>query len=222
LQHTSTEKESVLKILSFKSLPSTQLYLKEQLKLKQLQAPVAVVANMQTQGIGSRNNEWVSKEGNLFLSFAVPLSALPSDLRLESASIYFAYILKETLTAFGSQVILKWPNDFYIDTKKIGGMITTVVGDTLICGVGLNLQDAGKEFAALDVKIDKNHLLDLYFQNLEKKVLWKQVFSKYKLEFQTNKKFFTHRENERISLENVVLEDDGSISINGERIYSRR
>jgi len=211
-----------LKILFHKTLPSTQLYLKEQLKSKQLQAPIAVVADIQTQGIGSRNNEWISQEGNLFLSFALPLTELPNDLKLESASIYFAYILKETLTAFGSKVILKWPNDFYIDDKKIGGMITTVVGNTLICGVGLNIRDGGKEFAALDVKIDKNHLLELYFQNLEKKVLWKQVFSKYKLEFQTNKKFFTHKESERISLENVTLEDDGSISIDGERMYSRR
>ena len=211
-----------MKILFHKTLTSTQLYLKEQLKTKQLQAPVAVVADIQTQGIGSRNNEWISQEGNLFLSFALPLTELPNDLKLESASIYFAYILKETLTAFGSKVILKWPNDFYIDDKKIGGMITTVIGNTLICGVGLNLRDGGKEFAALDVKIDKNHLLEFYFQNLEKKVLWKQVFSKYKLEFQTNKKFFTHKESERISLENVTLEDDGSISIDGERMYSRR
>ena len=211
-----------MKILFHKTLPSTQLYLKEQLKSKQLQAPIAVVADIQTQGIGSRNNEWISQEGNLFLSFALPLTELPNDLKLESASIYFAYILKETLTAFGSKVILKWPNDFYIDDKKMGGMITTVVGNTLICGVGLNIRDGGKEFAALDVKIDKNHLLELYFQNLEKKVLWKQVFSKYKLEFQTNKKFFTHKESERISLENVTLEDDGSISIDGERMYSRR
>jgi len=222
LQHTSTEKELVLKILYLKTLPSTQLYLKEQLKVKQLQAPVAVVANMQTQGIGSRNNEWISKEGNLFLSFAVPLSELPSDLKLESASIYFAYMLKETLTAFGSQVILKWPNDFYIDIKKVGGMITTVVDNNLVCGVGLNLMDTEERFATLDIKIDKHHLLDAYFQKLEKKVLWKQVFSKYKLEFQTNKKFFTHNESERLSLEDVVLEDDGSISMNGERIYSRR
>ena len=216
------ERESALKILFHKTLPSTQLYLKEQLKLKQLQAPVAVVADIQTQGVGSRNNEWISKEGNLFLSFALPLAELPDDLKLESASIYFAYILKETLTAFGSKVILKWPNDFYIDTKKIGGMITTVVGDTLICGVGLNLRDGDTEFAVVDVKIDKENLLERYFENLEKKVLWKQVFSKYKLEFQTNKKFFTHIESERISLEDVTLEDDGSISIDGERMYSRR
>lgn len=216
------EKESALKILFHKTLPSTQLYLKEQLKLKQLQAPVAVVADIQTQGVGSRNNEWISKEGNLFLSFALPLAELPNDLKLESASIYFAYILKETLTAFGSNVILKWPNDFYIDSKKIGGMITTVVGDTLICGVGINMRDGGKEFAALDVKIDKNHLLELYFQNLEKKVLWKQVFSKYKLEFYRNQNFFTHSNGVKVSLGDAIVNDDGSLNINGERIYSLR
>ena len=215
-------KELYLKILSLKSIDSTQLYLKKSIQLKELNAPVAVIAQVQTQGIGSRNNSWISEEGNLFLSFALPLDDLPIDLKLESASIYFASILKETLAAFGSKVVLKWPNDFYIDKNKIGGMITTVVDKTIICGVGINLVSSVEEFAKLDIDIDKKSLLQNYFQNLEKKLLWKQVFSKYKLEFYTNKKFFTHKDGQKISLQRVKLEDDGSISINGERIYSRR
>ncbi len=215
-------KELCLKILSLKSVDSTQLYLKKSIQLKEIVAPAAVIAQVQTHGIGSRNNSWISKEGNLFLSFAFPLEDLPTDLKLESASIYFAFILKETLAAFGSEVVLKWPNDFYIGANKIGGMITTVVDKTIICGVGINLVSSVAEFAKLDIDIDKKVLLETYFQNLEKKLLWKQVFSKYKLEFYTNKKFFTHKDGQKISLQRVKLEDDGSISINGERIYSRR
>ena len=215
-------KGSVLKIVYLKTIPSTQLYLKKLIQIKQLKAPVAVVANMQTSGVGSRNNSWISQEGNLFLSFAIPIQDLPNDLKLESASIYFAYILKETLSAFGSKTVLKWPNDFYLERKKIGGMITTVVGETIICGVGINLIASVEEFAMLDINIDKETLLKSYFQNIEKSFLWKQVFSKYKLEFDTNKEFYTHKDDQRILLNSVKLEDDGSISIDGERIYSRR
>ena len=211
-----------MKILSLKSIDSTQLYLKKSIQLKELNAPVAVIAQAQTQGIGSRNNSWISEEGNLFLSFALPLDDLPIDLKLESASIYFAFILKDTFASFGSKVVLKWPNDFYIGEKKIGGMITTIVDKTIICGVGINLISSVCEFSTLDINIDKKKLLEKYFINLRKKLLWKQVFSKYKLEFYTNKKFFTHKDGQRISLQRVKLEDDGSISINGERIYSKR
>ncbi len=215
-------KELVLKTIYLNSIPSTQLYLKKLIKTKQLKAPIAIVAKVQTEGIGSRNNSWISQEGNLFLSFAIPIKDLPNDLKMESASIYFAFILKETLTAFGSKTVLKWPNDFYLDGKKIGGMITTVVDETMICGVGINLLFATKEFAKLDIEIDKKSLLRSYFLNLEKSFLWKQVFSKYKLEFDTNKEFFTHKDGQRILLDSVKLEDDGSISIDGERMYSRR
>jgi len=215
-------KDLRLKILYFKTLPSTQLYLKEQLKRKALEIPIAVVADIQTKGVGSRENSWMSQEGNLFLSFALDINELPSDLKLESVCIYFSYLLKEVLTEFDSNVFLKWPNDFYIENKKIGGMITNIVDNILICGVGLNLTTAPEGFAALDITINRKILIEKYWQKIEKKVLWKQVFSKYKLEFENNKNFFTHSKEMRISLESSTLESDGSLNVNGERIYSRR
>ena len=211
-----------MKIFYYKVLPSTQLYLKEQLRQKKLQPPVAVVADMQTNGVGSRENEWVSQDGNLFLSFAIELQHLPQDLKIESVSIYYAYLLKELLSDLGSKVILKWPNDFYLNNKKIGGMITNIQENVLICGVGLNLLSSPKEFNRLDITINREYLITSYFKKIEKKVLWKQVFSKYKLEFENNKKFMTHYNGMKISLESSVLEDDGSLNVNGERIYSRR
>lgn len=211
-----------MKTLFFKSLPSTQLRLKELLKDKTTLLPLAVVADVQTAGIGSRDNSWTSQEGNLFLSFAINLIDLPKDLKLESASIYFSYILKETLESFGSKVFLKWPNDLYINETKIGGMITNIVNDKIVCGVGLNLIKSQDDFACLDIAIGKDILLKSYFKNIENKALWKQVFSKYKLNFQTNKKFFTHIKSKKVSLSEAVLEDDGSLNINGERIYSLR
>ena len=161
-------------------------------------------------------------DGNLFLSFAIPHETLPDDLKLESASIYFSYLLKEVLESFKSEVWLKWPNDFYINNLKIGGMITNVLGKTLICGVGINLVESPKGFATLDVKISRDDLLEKYFKLLEKRVSWKQVFSKYKIKFGRNREFSTHKNNLKISLGDAILEEDGSVSINGERIYSTR
>jgi BirA family biotin operon repressor/biotin-[acetyl-CoA-carboxylase] ligase len=211
-----------LTILSLKEVDSTQTYLKNLLKNKTVLSPCAVVSDLQTNGIGSRDNSWMGLAGNLFLSFSIELKELPVDLKLESASIYFAYILKETLTELGSQIWLKWPNDFYLDRKKVGGMITTVVENSLLCGIGLNLKVAPEDFAVLDIEVERALLLKNYFKNIEKKVLWKQVFSKYKLEFHLNQNFSTHRKNKTIQLNEATLEDDGSLSIHGERIYSLR
>ena len=211
-----------MKILSFETLPSTQLYLKELVKESPSCIPVAVVAQMQTAGVGSRDNQWYSQEGNLFLSFAISMSSLPEDLKLESASIYFSWLLKETVKDLGSKAFLKWPNDLYLNQDKIGGMITNVVNNTIICGVGLNLQKSKNNFACLDLEIDKNIILENYFKKIEKKSSWKQVFSKYKVEFRTNQNFFTHIKGTKVSLSEAVLSGDGSLYINGERIYSLR
>jgi len=205
-----------------KKIDSTQTYLKNLLKEKKVNAPHLVLADIQTNGIGSRNNLWTGIEGNLFLSFAISLSELPKDIKLESCSIYYAYLLKDILNNLNSSVWLKWPNDFYIKDKKIGGLITNISGKNLVCGVGLNLLSAPDTFGKLDINISKYKLLELYIQNIEKKYLWKQVFSKYKLEFYRNKDFYTHDDNIKISLDTATLQDDGSIIINGKRIYSLR
>lgn len=211
-----------MQIIYLDSVDSTQKYLKELIQESEISLPCAVVADSQTDGVGSRGNSWSGVRGNLFLSFAIPLNELPKDLKLESASIYFSYILKETLCEFGSALWLKWPNDFYIGEKKIGGMITNLVKESLVCGVGLNIAEAPSGFGKLDVVVDRDELVDRYLNNIKKMNLWKQVFSKYKIEFYKNQNFYTHNKNLIISLGNASLSSDGSIVINGERIYSLR
>lgn len=211
-----------MQILYHKSIDSTQKYLKKLIEEKKVLPPYAVVADSQTDGIGSRGNSWIGVKDNLFLSFAISLRELPQDLKLESSSIYFSYILKETLEEFGSSVWLKWPNDFYINDKKVGGMITNLVEETLICGVGINIADAPSDFSKLDIALDRDELIKSYFRNIEKKSLWKQVFSKYEIEFCKNQNFYTHDKDLQVSLRDALLQSDGSIVINGERIYSLR
>ena len=211
-----------MKIIYLESVDSTQTYLKKLLLANKIQTPYAVLAKMQTNGIGSRDNTWTGIDGNLFLSFALPLAYLPKDLKIESSSIYYAYLLKEALHQMGSSVFLKWPNDFYIDDLKIGGMITNIVNDSIVCGVGLNLASSPTNFGVLDIKVSKEELLKNYFTNIEKLVSWKKVFSKYKIEFGDKKRFITHKNNLTISLEKAILQDDGSIIVDGQRIYSTR
>ena len=215
-------KDCLLKITYLKSVDSTQTYLKNLVKNSSIELPHAIVAEEQTDGLGSRDNTWQGLEGNLFLSFALNLENLPLDLKLESASIYFSYILKDTLESLDSKVWLKWPNDFYIDDKKIGGMITNIIDDSLICGIGLNIKNAPQDFAVLDIRVSIENLINLYLINIEKKLSWKQIFSKYKINFYKNQNYYAHNNNLRISLENAELQDDGSIVINDERMYSLR
>ena len=211
-----------MRICSLERIDSTQRYLTDALKAGRLCAPVAVVAREQYAGRGSRENSWNGLEGNLFLSFALPRSDLPDDLKLESAAIYFAYLLEEVLSEAGSELWLKWPNDFYLGDRKIGGTITHLHGGDLVCGIGLNLKAAPTGFATLDINIEQGVLLTAYFAKLEKSPSWKQIFSKFQLEFEKSRACFTHNGDRKLSLENAILCDDGAIVCNGQRIFSLR
>lgn len=204
------------------SVDSTQNHLKEALRSKNYQAPVAVATLRQTHGIGSRGNSWIGLDGNLFFSFAITQESLPDDLKLESASIYFMYLLKETFVKEGSKLWLKWPNDLYIDLKKVGGCITTIQGDDLICGIGINTKHAPDNFGIIDIDFDLKVLLESYLKFIEKKISWKQVFSNYKLEFEHSRRKIPQSSHNDISYIDAQMMDDGSLMCNGTRIYSQR
>lgn len=212
----------VVEIRWFDELASTQTYLIEGLKSKSLTAPICIGASLQTQGRGSRGNEWIGEEGNLFISVAIHRSHLPDDLKLESSSIYFAFIMKELLNILGSNVWLKWPNDFYLNENKLGGVITNLVGDCLVCGIGINLSSAPLEFSKIDIEISAQELTNNYVAQLKKFPSWKQIFSKFKLEFNRSKTFAAHANEIIFRLEDAVLLEDGSLEYNGQRIFSLR
>jgi len=203
-------------------LPSTQTYLVEALQKKRLNPPVAVLALEQNAGVGSRDNVWSGGEGNFFASFAVKLDDLPEDLLLSSASIYFSFIMKQTLLDLGENIWLKWPNDFYKNDEKVGGTITKKVNDTLVCGIGINLKKSQNGYSALQSDISPKILLDKYLFALQKFPKWKQVFSEYEIEFELSRRFSVHIENYQKSLGDALLCDDGSLIIGGKKVYSLR
>ncbi len=211
-----------MEILSFNTLPSTQLYLLEKLRDKSCSLPIAVLAKEQTNGVGSRDNSWEGGDGNLFFSLAIPLEFLPKDLPLNSASIYFSFIMKEVLLEYKEDIWLKWPNDLYHNKSKIGGTITKKVDNIFLCGMGVNLQKNQNNFESLNLDIEPLFLLEKYLCELEKYPSWKQIFSQYRIEFDRSKVCFTHINSEYKSLENAILSEDGSLIIDNKRVYSIR
>ena len=218
----SVAKGLVLAISWFDELPSTHQYLIDGLKLGTFEAPLGIGADRQTDGIGSRGNRWIGGEGNLFFSFCVEEKHLPKDLPLASISIYFSALVKEVLVKKGSMVWLKWPNDFYLGDKKIGGMITTKIGINIVGSIGLNLSTSPQEYDILDIQIKPQEVATQLLKMIEKKISWKKVFSKYKIEFAHNRKFSFHLDGKLVSLADAILCDDGSLELENKKVYSLR
>ncbi len=211
-----------MQIVCIEKIASTQLFLCEQIRKDEIKQNTAIYALEQTSGVGSRDNAWISSRGNLHLSFCVREEDLPSDLPLASVSIYFAYLLKDLLAQKGSQIWLKWSNDLYLNDKKVGGVMSHKIGEFVVCGMGLNLKFAPQNATFCDVEIEIKELVEEFIKVLEKKFLWKQIFSKYVLEFEKSKKFSVHYEGKLYALEDALLYEDGSILLANKRVYSLR
>jgi BirA family biotin operon repressor/biotin-[acetyl-CoA-carboxylase] ligase len=200
-----------LEIIYFEEIDSTQKYLLENLKEN-----VCVWSEYQYEGIGSRGNSWVGEKGNLFFSFSIHKNNLVKDLKLQSVSIYYMFLLKEVLNELGSKVKFKWPNDLYLE-KKVAGCISNIKDDIIVVGIGLNTKRS-KNFAALDIKIDNKKILNKFLKKIQKNILWYEVYNKLEKEFY-DYDFITSN---NLKLKKAKLNNDGSIQINNERIYSLR
>ena len=214
-----------LEIVWLDEIASTHLYLTEAIRSGKIKPPYAVSAERQTGGIGSRGNAWEGMDGNLFLSFCLNSKDLPDDLPRQSMSIYFSYLMKETLAELGSEVWLKWPNDFYLYDKKAGGTITAVLHeDIVVCSLGLNLVKSPPQYATIDIKVDKKVLLNAFFLKIKRHIFWKDIFIKYKVEFllSTRYQYFDTAAQKKLHLKDAVLQNDGSILIENRKVYSLR
>jgi len=211
-----------LEILSFDTLPSTQHYLIEAIRSGVLKSPVTVIASEQTAGIGSRENSWAGGRGNFFASIAWKTEALPEDLPPASVSIYMAFLMKKSLQELGAEVWLKWPNDLYHAGEKVGGVISKKLSDLIVVGIGVNLKKNPNGYSALDTDISPLILLNIFLEALEKTPTWKEVFSQYKIEFDLSKSYFTHQNGRKIEMKHAMLCEDGSLDIDGGKVYSLR
>lgn len=103
-----------------------------------------VIAEKQTRGRGRLGRYWESpfKKGvwlSIILRPAIPPSAAPSITLLTAVAM--ARILR---SEFDVDALIKWPNDIYIEGRKICGILTEMKADIdlieyVILGVGLNV-----------------------------------------------------------------------------------
>ncbi|MCX2683341.1 biotin--[acetyl-CoA-carboxylase] ligase [Campylobacter sp. MIT 21-1685] len=211
-----------MQISCIETIDSTHLFLCKQIKERKIVDNFALYALKQTTGVGSRDNVWQSASGNVHLSFCIKEKDVSPDLPLASASIYFAYLLKEFLEQKGSKIWLKWPNDLYLGSLKVGGVISAKIAHFIVGGVGLNLQYAPQNTALLDIDISIEKCVKGFLELLEEKRAWKDIFSKYMLEFEKSRDFSVHHEGKELSLQDAFLYEDGSILLENKRVYSLR
>jgi BirA family biotin operon repressor/biotin-[acetyl-CoA-carboxylase] ligase len=123
-------------------IDSTNQYLLD--RMQELQSGDACVAEYQQAGRGRRGRKWFSPFGaNLYLSMYWRLEQGPA--AAIGLSLVIGIVMAEVLQTLGAErVRVKWPNDLYLDDRKLAGILVELTGKTgdaaqIVIGAGLNL-----------------------------------------------------------------------------------
>ncbi len=127
----------------FKEVDSTNQVARKLLRENRAGEGAVIVAGRQTGGRGRRGRSWQSPVGGLWFSLiSRPGLALPDTALL---SLVFSVAISRALEKFVEQPVkIKWPNDIYINGKKVVGILLEMSGELdkaeyLITGIGINV-----------------------------------------------------------------------------------
>lgn len=137
-----------MNLINLTETPSTNTWLKE--NCATLPHGTVAITHNQTAGRGQRGNSWEAEPGkNLTFSILLHPDALhPAQQFVISEIVSLAIVddLRRRLAPEidGNRIKIKWPNDIYVDDRKIAGILiehsicSTAIQHT-IAGIGLNV-----------------------------------------------------------------------------------
>lgn len=129
-----------------------------------LGAPTLVLTAQQTAGRGRGVNRWWSAPGALTCSVVIDLPASLPVLRRSQLALVAGLAVRQAVAQQAGVVAwVKWPNDVYVDRRKVGGILieTSASRPTrAVIGIGINVNNSLAE-APLDVQGRAAALVDL-------------------------------------------------------------
>lgn len=176
-------------IIYYESIDSTQLDILRQID-NNVPNGTIVIADIQTNGIGTHGRRWHTTEKNN-IAFSFVIYAKCNVEKLEGITKEIA----ETITTaiknlYNISLNIKKPNDIVYNNKKIGGILTQnkLVGETvkyMVVGIGLNTMQNSfpkeieniatsikKEF---NINVDRIKIITEFCNLFEKKLIERRI-----------------------------------------------
>lgn len=149
--------------------------------LDQYDGNIVIISEQQSSGRGRFKREWLSpKESGLYMSLV-----LRPNISNQEMIVFNLFMSLAINTAIrqttGLKSGIKWPNDIYINDKKVCGFLTEMISSdnivqTIVCGIGINinpsavtesLDTATTLVDELDGRaFDVNQFIDVLFKNI--------------------------------------------------------
>ena len=170
----------------FEEIGSTNDYLLENSKKNKISI---CLTESQTKGRGRNSKEWQSpKYENIYMSISFSTN---QDLKFFSSfSLVTALSVQKALTKHKFDTKIKWPNDIYINSKKVGGILIETLSkdknNIVVVGIGLNV------FMKSNLKIDREWT-SLILENESMSIDRNKIISDIANELLIDKKTFEER-----------------------------
>lgn len=139
-------------VLYFKeSIDSTQ-NMAHDLAKKHAPHGTVVIANEQTLGRGRLERPFESNKGGIWMSVILRPQMAPH--QAAQITLFTSVVIAEVLsTLTGLPLKVKWPNDLYMNDKKVCGILTEMNGELdsinyLIIGIGINVNQNEDQFSS--------------------------------------------------------------------------
>ena len=190
------------------------------------------VAESQTKGRGRNLKKWQSpKYENIYMSLSFSIN---HELKnFSSFSLVSALAVHNVLLRHNIFTEIKWPNDIYLNNKKIGGILVETLrrdaANLIVVGIGLNVfmennSEIDRDWTSLklefeNIVVDRNEIISdianevlVLKSNFEKKGFDDFVKDFNKLNFLKDKKVFLSNS---INKEGTALDinSDGSLNV---------
>ncbi|MCL2266937.1 MAG: biotin--[acetyl-CoA-carboxylase] ligase [Treponema sp.] len=115
-------------------------------------------AEKQSAGRGRNGRTWVSRQGGLFFSILERPGYSIADYSLLSLVMQIA-VTRSLSKVCAKKAYLRWPNDIYINSRKIAGITTELSGEGdiiswLTAGIGVNVNNpapSGKAASCMEI-----------------------------------------------------------------------
>ncbi len=169
-----------MKEYHFSEIDSTSIYLKNNYTNEKNLTFVS--ADFQFKGHGRYNRVWISKKGEDLL-FSVLIKDKSIINRYASLSLASAVCVYELLLELNVvNVSIKWPNDVYVNDKKISGILLEGISngndiEAIVIGIGLNVNSSEFEIPATSIFLETKDKKNL---NNIKKVLYSKIINMLK------------------------------------------
>jgi BirA family biotin operon repressor/biotin-[acetyl-CoA-carboxylase] ligase len=166
---------------------ASQLIRNKEKKYENLNGTV-VLAETQKKGKGRLERVWLSPRGGLW--FTIILQTTLEEKKLPEVTLIAAYSVASILnTEYDLKAIIKWPNDIYCRSSKLGGILTEVERINsdifLIIGIGINANLDREDLVSL-IK-EPTSIKTILGKDIEKEYL----LSKILLAFERNYKYYS-------------------------------